>query len=77
MSNLGLRGMIPQAALLIGAFVAFISAGIFAMPFVAAPQADMHIEPGIGKMTIWRYIHYQCSGECRDSSECVQGGSTL
>lgn len=52
MSYSELRGMVPQAALLIGAFVAFISAGIFAMPFATTPQADMHIEPGIGKMTI-------------------------
>ena len=52
MSTPALRGMIPQAALLIGAFVAFISAGIFAMPFATTPQADMHIEPGIGRIKI-------------------------
>lgn len=47
------RGMIPQMALLIGAFATFFSvASLFVLPIAVTHQADIRIEPSVGKVAV-------------------------
>lgn len=46
-------GFVPQVALLIGAFTALFSlASFLVVPLATTPQADIRIEPGVGRVTI-------------------------